>query len=496
MSTPKGKKPFTGGNGQSKRNTNSNCNGKLQKTANKNTNAYNKTNSNNAAKNSKLSNVNTNTEKKIIEVIDSKKKLINEPVYLGYPDIEVEKNDATADAQQTYIGGHPIWLDDTQMPDNQIIKCGGCGNPMYLLVQSYAPLEHRPHERVLYVWGCNRRQCMRKPNSFRALRAVQMNQSYARKLAANKESRKKSTAPLVNSHHSATNKTAMQSTSQSSMGFGVSTQSTNTFSLGDLWNTSTEPSLVSNILFSEQNNEADILVEKLNSIALDSLPEIKLKNTKHEWPTKLPAFKHYWIDIEEEFLEQHSLDKLKEKYAKYMELQSMEESIDDNHGHEGTDWDPEPYEKSWKPKGFDKAFKKFTEIVQENPEQCIRYQWKGNPLLYTQQDETAALLHSALSSSSLVPPPCPVCGAPRIFELQLMPNLLSALATSTYRQSNRNDQHSDNADPLDMGMEWGTIFVLTCEQDCFSRDSAIEDSAIEDGAVRFHEELVLLQHEI
>ncbi|RKP23945.1 hypothetical protein SYNPS1DRAFT_17869 [Syncephalis pseudoplumigaleata] len=88
-----------------------------------------------------------------------------EPVYLGYRDVEVDANDATTtDAFQSYFGGHPIWLDEAQKPDRQMVQCGGCGDPMYLLVQLYAPLEHRPHERVIYVWGCNRRQCMRKPN--------------------------------------------------------------------------------------------------------------------------------------------------------------------------------------------------------------------------------------------------------------------------------------------------------------------------------------------
>jgi pre-rRNA-processing protein TSR4 len=126
--------------------------------------------------------------------------------------------------------------------------------------------------------------------------------------------------------------------------------------------------------------------------------------------------------------------------------------------------------------------------------QYNRYQWKGQPLFYTHQDDVASLLHE---SSSL--PSCPVCGASRIFELQLMPSLLSALATSTYRRSNDQRHHHKQTtvvDSLDMGMEWGTIFVFTCENDCFSADTLTDCSSIEDGAVRFYEELVLLQHEI
>jgi hypothetical protein len=68
-----------------------------------------------------------------------------------------------------------------------------------------------------------------------------------------------------------------------------------------------------------------------------------------------------------------SLEKLKEKYARYMDLQAMEELASANSpDQDNNEWESEQYEKSWKPNGFDKAFKKFTEIVQENPEQCIR----------------------------------------------------------------------------------------------------------------------------
>lgn len=33
---------------------------------------------------------------------------------------------------------------------------------MYLIFQGYVPLPDSIYHRVIYVWGCNRRQCMHK----------------------------------------------------------------------------------------------------------------------------------------------------------------------------------------------------------------------------------------------------------------------------------------------------------------------------------------------
>ncbi|RKP07239.1 hypothetical protein THASP1DRAFT_2631, partial [Thamnocephalis sphaerospora] len=89
-------------------------------------------------------------------------------VLLGYSDGYVDDKDLEElDAYQTRIGGLPTWLDDAQKPDPTVMHCGGCNRQMRLLVQVYVPLDHRPHERVLYVWGCNHRRCMREQGCFR-----------------------------------------------------------------------------------------------------------------------------------------------------------------------------------------------------------------------------------------------------------------------------------------------------------------------------------------
>lgn len=58
------------------------------------------------------------------------------------------------------------------------------------------------------------------------------------------------------------------------------------------------------------------------------------------------------------------------KYQKYLDLQQAEENADDSE--EGVSWAGEAYEKQQLPRGFDKAFKRFTERVSAWPEQCVR----------------------------------------------------------------------------------------------------------------------------
>lgn len=62
------------------------------------------------------------------------------------------------------------------------------------------------------------------------------------------------------------------------------------------------------------------------------------------------------------------------------------------------------------------------------PRQVLRYAWEGQPLWPTRPPVAGSLLGGSQGAHShgLSPPPCP-CGAPRVFECQLMPPLLSAL---------------------------------------------------------------------
>lgn len=49
---------------------------------------------------------------------------------------------------------------------------------MYMIFQGYVPLEDSIYHRVIYVWACNRRICIKKPGSIKALRAHLVDPEY------------------------------------------------------------------------------------------------------------------------------------------------------------------------------------------------------------------------------------------------------------------------------------------------------------------------------
>jgi pre-rRNA-processing protein TSR4 len=75
-------------------------------------------------------------------------------------------------------------------------------------------------------------------------------------------------------------------------------------------------------------------------------------------------------------------------------------------------------------------------------------------------------------------PHCPFCGSKRVFECQLMPNLLNVLAQDkegdTGKQMTAHERVREVAKLLrgghDMndkvGMEWGTCMIFSCGKDC------------------------------
>jgi hypothetical protein len=87
-----------------------------------------------------------------------------------------------------------------------------------------------------------------------------------------------------------------------------------------------------------------------------------------------------------------------------------------------------------------KHFIKFMETVENDPESIIRYQFGGNPVWY---------------SHPMIPTKCLQCGSRRVFEYQVMNPILNILGI----------QHSVSL--VDDGMDFGTLLVFVCENDCF-----------------------------
>lgn len=124
---------------------------------------------------------------------------------------------------------------------------------------------------------------------------------------------------------------------------------------------------------------------------------------------------------------------------------------------------------------MDKTFQRFADRLAQNPEQILRYEFDGQPLLYSKTDAVGKLLAPAqelanakvrvASSSNRTSfasqmRRCANCGAARVFELQLTPHAIAEL----------------EADEMSIeGMDWGTIIFGACSADCHERGKAEDE---------------------
>ena len=128
---------------------------------------------------------------------------------------------------------------------------------------------------------------------------------------------------------------------------------------------------------------------------------------------------------------------------------------------------------------MDNTFQKFADRVAQNPEQVLRYEFRGSPLLYRRDDKVGQMLlrrgSSVVGAGNGFPtsiagrlqgsdgvgavggglPRCGHCDSGRVFEFQLMPHAIAELESEE--------------EGLD-GMEWGTVIVGVCSKDCADED--------------------------
>lgn len=215
-----------------------------------------------------------------------------------------------------------------------------------------------------------------------------------------------------------------------------------------------------------------------DKVRLSSPPPASTQPARpHEpWPATSafpPAYPHFYLDAEYETLDAPSAPEIPANAR-------MEVDTEGSSG--GGKEDKEIFEST-----LDKTFQKFADRVGENPEQILRYEFQGKPLLYSDTDAIGKLLaahaeHGSSSNAKITTvgskggsgmPRCGNCGADRVFEVQLTPHAITELEV---------DEMSID------GMEWGTIIYGTCSKDC-------KPSDVGEGEVGYVEDWVGVQWE-
>ncbi|PGG96858.1 hypothetical protein AJ79_09420 [Helicocarpus griseus UAMH5409] len=414
-------------------------------------------------------------------------------VLLGYAADEV------SDDSISHLGGWPTWLDPATPPPGDFAKCRVCNNPMLLLLQLNGDLpKHFPHdERWLYIFGCPRKTCTSKPGSIRALRGVKKHK------INNNSSKQQKQAQDVPQPILAEQEKPKQDLGASLFGAAPSTQgqsaNPNPFSSSS---SPAQPNPFASLsppsTLAAKPPQNPFSATPAAAAAADSLPETfaekaRLSSPPPAKPAKQPAgpplpwppqsafpkpYPHYHLDAEYETLSRPSSPTLP---STSQPVTIEEESSSAAGGAESKD----TFESA-----LDKSFLRFSTRLAHNPEQVLRYEFRGTPLLYSNTDAVGKLFsqsssanNSHLKVSSAAGngnriPRCQYCGRERVFEVQLTPHAITVLEEG--REGIGLGPNDDS------GMEWGTVILGVCAGDC-----GLE----QDGVLGWREEWVGVQWE-
>lgn len=383
------------------------------------------------------------------------------------------------------------------MPDEpasaSLARCKVCKDLMVLLLQLNGELPERfpGHERRLYIFACRRKTCRRRDGTIRAIRGLRVDPAAAKAPAAAeaaKKEDKKAAAPAPpppsNLGDTLFGAKTMGSSAPANP-FATSSTSTsaapaNPFSTAPK---KSEPEPAAEPKAAETaTKEADetlpkSFAETLNINNNQASSAAAAAPPKEPWPAATerpkPYALSYLVDAEYETLDATPppVTQATETSAPQMEV----DAVGSGSGGGGGKEDRDVFEST-----MDAAFQRFADRLVQNPEQVIRYEYAGIPLLYSRTDALGKLLSPPSSASSGAGgggmpsittvtstaggagemrsriPRCANCGGTREFEVQMTPYAIEEL------------EGEEGFSSLEEGMDWGTIILAVCGRDCLA----------------------------
>jgi len=372
------------------------------------------------------------------------------------------------------VGGKPIWLNPRDLPPQKLLLCPSCQDPLSFVLQIYCPLDE-PEEafhRALYVFVCQKFRCQ-GPGCVKALRCQlpRQNLFYAsdprdiRKNGGRIKGRAalavrtcdvcglradkvcagcKRVSYCTHKHQKEGWKTGHKLDCRKVEREKLATEGGGQERGANLTSGGVPASSVN----PPQANAPDL------GRPADSGVKNALRST----------FPEYEIVIEEERVqndavrdarEQDADAALLEKYKHVIVSETDDDaSLDQQHLNQAT---------GAKLALTDALSLRFLAVIGRYPAQILRYaRWDDAAALWVSRDERPA------SSTDI--PSCPLCGARRAFEFQVMPQLLHHL---------RVDAQVQAPGHLQLGsLDWGTLAVYTCVKSCRTGEKV---TGIEEG---------------
>ncbi|KAG6888568.1 hypothetical protein C0995_007357 [Termitomyces sp. Mi166 len=399
-------------------------------------------------------------------------------VLLGVPDGLVQSQTDIDDAAVSRIGGHPVRAISPMLFFLRV-------NPLSLRPSA------NPMDRALYVWGCAKPSCQGKPGSVRAWRGLRRNDKYAAKLEirlAKKratEEAKAQTKALAEQQKNISKKNPFSlSAPPAGNIFGIGAQI-----FGDTPPPPTNPAEPKPNENDDRNDENDDDTnDEESTLSEDELLTAMASVTVTGSPWKAaPSYPPLYLSTVSEYLPPQPKPKVPQGTQVTDPLDD-----EDRKGSKDKDisWASEPYEDSLE---MDHVFERFTKRVAYEGEQ---YELNGTPLPFSSDKIFASLFPSP--SAPTIPvtkgafavtnipkrtylpmgvPVCPACCGKRVFECQLMPNLINVLRRPSEAGAGKQQTDEERrrtveralkggASEGEWGMEWGTSMVFSCERDC------------------------------
>ncbi|KAF5832243.1 programmed cell death protein 2 [Dunaliella salina] len=465
---------------------------------------------------------------------NTKAKLEGSKIWLGLAGAYVQQQQPGAvDHYTTKVGGMPCFpglppADLRSASSAVAVVCQACGHFMPLVFQAYAPLEVAAHgvhapERTIYVHGCVRPGCGRSHGAWRAF------SSQVQHEAPQQQDKASCTAPNPRISQQQPQHQQQQNGAQGADwgfddGFGSfgdgpeGNDAGGALDFGDL-NTALDD-VASSQMQAKSEQQTPAKGHKLSSrkqaaAERNALPSWIAARTEHQ-----PVLPEFYVVAEPEGQGGNaSIKEAEQAHIKSLLLDYQQEGatdllspsgaagngmggisgctdhsrgatmeVEEEGGSEGSaGWVGEEYEED-SVRGVQPSYLKFSKRLLQRPEQCVRYCRGSQPLWPLSQLPEAGQ--------------CTRCGAPRVFELQLMAPLISMLVEAGEALS-EHDQRTDrqlsehgllcntvDAQAVNGAANWDlcTVAIFTCSRAC----SAASNSG---GSCNYNEEHIVIVNE-